>query len=160
MTAIHAILVNIKNVGVHKSIALTLHIPQELAKNVIDLFGWPTMANPVNCGLARLNMADASTGDGEAEGIPTSGIASATKPKREMTLANRIAIICDDDVFKKFLREKYNLTFQQELGRTPAVLVREVCRVDSRSEIKYDTVEAERWKQLYTEYENWLEKQS
>jgi len=50
-------IVNAKNIGVHKSLAVTLHIPEELAMRFFELFGWPTMSNPVPVALARLATA-------------------------------------------------------------------------------------------------------
>lgn len=53
-SAIAASLVNMRNVGSHKSVALTIHVPEEQAHAVIEAFGWPTMANPVPIAIARL----------------------------------------------------------------------------------------------------------
>ena len=55
--AIVGSLVSAKNVGVHKSVALTIHVPEELALRVFEIFGWPTMSHPISVALARLALA-------------------------------------------------------------------------------------------------------
>src|SRR5215203_874166 len=52
---IAAKLVSIKNVGTHKSVVLTIHVPEELALRVIQAFGWPTMTSPVDVAIAALD---------------------------------------------------------------------------------------------------------
>lgn len=53
-TAISAQLVDARNIGTHKSLKLTLHIPAEMAEAFIRDFGWPTAAEPIPVALARL----------------------------------------------------------------------------------------------------------
>lgn len=86
------------------------------------------------------------------------------KPKREMTLANRIAILCEHENFQTYLLHNYNRMWAASQGKDAeecaAIVVRNICGVKSRSEILYDTTEAAKWKQLYTEYESWIEGRS
>ena len=53
--AIYGSLVDLRNVGVHKSLRLTVEVPAELAAQVIEAFGWPTHAAPVPIAMARMN---------------------------------------------------------------------------------------------------------
>ncbi len=53
--AITAELVDVRNVGMHKCIKLTLHVPAERAAEVIAAFGWATAVDPVPVALARLD---------------------------------------------------------------------------------------------------------
>ena len=53
--AISAQLVDIRNVGTHKVVKLTLHAPEEQAMMIMKLFGWPTGVNPIPVALARLD---------------------------------------------------------------------------------------------------------
>jgi hypothetical protein len=46
--------VDARNIGTHKSLKLTLHIPAEMAEAFIRDFGWPTAADPIPVALARL----------------------------------------------------------------------------------------------------------
>lgn len=48
-------LVDVRNIGVHKSVRLTIHVPQELAMRVFECFGWPTGATPVSVAIARFD---------------------------------------------------------------------------------------------------------
>jgi hypothetical protein len=48
-------LVDVRNVGSAKSVKLTVHVPEEYARKVIDAFGWPTGATPVSVAIARLD---------------------------------------------------------------------------------------------------------
>ena len=47
-------LVDVRNVGTHKSVKLTIHVPEEHATRVVAAFGWPTGVNPVSVAIARL----------------------------------------------------------------------------------------------------------
>jgi len=53
--AIAAQLVDMRNVGTHKVMKLTIHVPEEQALAAIAAFGWPTGVNPVPIAIARLN---------------------------------------------------------------------------------------------------------
>lgn len=156
---IQASLIGIKNVATHKSVALTIHVPQERAMDVINAFGWPTMIDPIDIIVARLNMADASTREDEER--PMSFNTSAAKPKREMTLASRVAIICKDKMFQSFCFQQLDyepISFcpvdtETTNEESTSNYVRKRCKVKSRSEIKYDTPEAANWKSLYEEFQ-------
>lgn len=56
--AISAQLVDMRNVGTHKCLKLTLHVPEEQALDAIAAFGWPTGAAPVPVAIARLNQQE------------------------------------------------------------------------------------------------------
>jgi len=149
-SAIGATLVGIKNVAIHKSVALTIHVPQERAMEVINMFGWPTMVDPIHVAVARLDpdkiMADASTREDE-DGSMTQGTpelsnqnTSAATPKREMTLANKLAVLGHDIEFQSFLYKKYpelwsSLESDREDYEIAACIIRTVCEVESRRDI-------------------------
>lgn len=72
-------LVDVRNVGTHKSVKLTIHVPEEYAMKVVEAFGWPTGVNPVPVAIAHMNRAasggrfvGADIADDSAE-IPLSG---------------------------------------------------------------------------------------
>ena len=54
--AIMGSLVDVRNVGTHKSVKLTIHTPEEYAMKVVDPFGWPTGVNPIPVAIARLDL--------------------------------------------------------------------------------------------------------
>jgi hypothetical protein len=47
-------LTDIRNIGTDKSVKLTVHVPVELAMQVIDAFGWPSSVDPVPVAVARI----------------------------------------------------------------------------------------------------------
>ena len=53
--AIMGELVDVRNIGTHKCVKLTIHVPAEYAMRVFDAFGWPTAAEPVQIAIARLD---------------------------------------------------------------------------------------------------------
>lgn len=54
LAAMAAKLVGMKNVSTYGSVELRLHMPQEHALQVTQLFGWPTVENPISVAIARL----------------------------------------------------------------------------------------------------------
>lgn len=169
IAAIKATFSDFKIIRSRKVAQYIMESPLELADDCLKkLGGVPNPHQEVWVGIARLNLADASCReDGVQAG--TTGATSAspnttsvTKPKREMTLANRIALVTNEPKFFDFLKEFDTLHFSLPEpdpfipAETAAIFVRHYCGVNSRSEIKYDTPEAEKWKQLYTEYQDWL----
>lgn len=165
--AMQAEIVGMRNVDTHKSAVLTLHIPQELARKFVDQFGWPTKVDPIPVALAKLNMADASTREDEDSGeIPVS--TSAPKPKREMTLPQIVGAECQKIKFHEFMAQNYPVKWMDAISRhadkdnseISAILVRDYCGVQSRSEILPGTPAQKKWAKLYYEYEDWLRGQS
>lgn len=91
--AISAQLVDVRNIGVHKSIKLTIHVPEEQAMKVMELFGWPTMVAPVPVALARLN-EQPKGGEAAAtrsEILSGSDASNATTPVQHRTAGRAIA---------------------------------------------------------------------
>lgn len=134
--AISAQLVRMHNVGVHKSVALTLHVPQEQADHVLKMFGWPTMVNPIPVAIARLEEAPSevspvspSTSPCLAQDKP----GRAPKPWNELSPAQQAGIRCDQPAFWAYLSERFDKTIRNE--DEAARLVRALCDVSSRSQI-------------------------
>lgn len=168
--AIDAQLVNARNVGCHKSVALTLHIPEERAAEFFEMFGWPTMANPIPIAIARLqtekevmqNTAGSvpnsrptrndKTPPRQEEAKPSGGAKTAF---RDMRLPNQAGILCDTPAFRKFLRERLAWLRDLEPGDA-ADAVRKYCNVKSRSDIRPRTPSGDRWLKLVDEYRTWM----
>jgi hypothetical protein len=75
--AISAQLVDIRNVGTHKVVKLTIHAPQEHAMHIMELFGWPTQVDPVPVALARLQPgagAEQTRKPDTSSDLPASGV--------------------------------------------------------------------------------------
>lgn len=110
--AIAGSLVSMKNVGAHKSVVLTLHVPEEHALKVIEAFGWPTMANPVSVAVARLSETAEQRSNHSAQGGADSfrvsegsrpASASPASEKRQRTLAEKAAWYCKSPSFQDWL---------------------------------------------------------
>jgi hypothetical protein len=140
-SVIAAYLVDMRNIGAHKSLKLTLHIPEEHALHAIEAFGWPTGVNPVYVELTRL--------DPDAAVMPR---------KQELTpdkkLVRRIGMLCGDPVFARFMFEegKAASTDEQEI----AAAVRAYCGVRSRTEIIPGSPAKEKWDRLEARFQAWL----
>lgn len=149
-----------KHIKTRKVLQIIVEIPAERAKAFFDMFGVPTGADEIPVAIAKMNMnlADASTREDEGEAFPAGQVnTSAAKSKREMTLAERIGMICQNTNFCQFVvAELQGCDLWDEVPN----FVRSYCGVKSRSDILYDTPEAEKWKTLYTEFEEWLRGQS
>jgi hypothetical protein len=163
--AIQAQLVDMRNVGTHKSLKLTLHIAQEFALEAINAFGWPTMQDPVPVALAHLNpetvnevMPDKrATPEPSNDTSPASGPdipARAHKPvAADKRLAQQAGICCADRQFQLWLGINYKTSIQSE--EEAAYFVRQYCKVNSRSEIKPGTEAGRLFDRLYSHFVIW-----
>ena len=155
--AISAQLVDIRNVGAHKSIKLTIHVPEEQARQVVDMFGWPTMVDPVPVALARLIEQ------------PSLAVApDAAKPAKkkqewhELKPSAQISIRCRETAFRKFLVEEFHDAYWSNLEEAwspterAIAFVREHCGVASRADINSDNPQAlDAWERLEWDYRAW-----
>lgn len=114
--------------------------------------------------------ADASTREDEERNTKPC-YTSATKPERERTLAEYVAMttnrqdffhyITNRDDYKIFLYEAplYEHSKEETEADTAKIsrdFVCWYCGVESRSEIKYDTPAQQKWAELYSSYREWL----
>ena len=148
--AIAAQLVDVRNVGLHKCIKLTLHVPAEQAAEVMAAFGWPTAAEPVPVALARLNKP-------ASESEPPVRARSNVAPEKR--LARDAALMCKEAGFQQWLRREYRGTWRLTDYKMPdeeraAATVRILCHVASRADIRPGS-DAERiWLGIVTRYDN------
>jgi hypothetical protein len=131
-------LVNLKNVATHKSVALTVEVPEEYAAALVAAFGWPTRVRPVPVAIARL------AGDVVQE-----------RPKEkkkehwaEMSPSKQAAILCQDPDFQDWI----GAVGEEDSAK----LVRGKCGVASRSDIVPGTPASAVWRRLMIEYGAWL----
>lgn len=157
--AISAQLVDIRNVGTHKVVKLTLHAPEEHALRIMELFGWPTGVNPVPVALARLvNGKEADNEVKPAAAIlppsPTVSRNTAGEAERrtfsDMKPSQQAGMLCFDASFRRFLNERFN--YSTEGAADAAEAVREICNVKSRALITSDNAE---WSALVLAYRLW-----
>jgi hypothetical protein len=169
--AISAQLVDMRNVGTHKVLRLTLHVPEEQALQAIAAFGWPTGVNPVAVAIAALdlsNVADTAPMSVARGAAATDSAADRALPSAprlhkpvapDKRLAQQAGIVCSDPTFHRYVEEKY-----RALGHTRAVItsadeaaayVRTYCQVASRAEIKVGTPEGKKWEELHGDFLIW-----
>lgn len=142
--AIMGSLVDARNVGQHKSVKLTVHVPAELAMRVFDAFGWPTMAEPVAVAIARLNPERTvvqRTGQLSENKIEPASVAPeqperAPRPFTSLPLPQQAALLCQDPVFWSFLNEVHEADCID--AESAAHRLRVLCDVDSRRELRPD----------------------
>lgn len=152
--ALQGSLVDIRNVGTHKSVKLTIHVPEELTEHVIELFGWPTAVKPVSVALARLVDAGASNGrtadfESANEG---SGPSPATKERRrwqDLSVGEQAGIRCGEFAFREFLALEDSVFQVYDLDMAADAL-RDRFKVASRKDIPRDT-----WEAFDSEYQLW-----
>lgn len=155
--AISAQLVDIRNVGMHKAVKLTLHAPEEHALAIMKAFGWPTMVNPVSVAVARLNEVPApqdygASSSDEREPASDSGL-GAERGRRtftDMLPAQQAGMLCSDRAFRLFLAEKFDMPLPDP--EEAANIIRHHCKVKSRKDITTDNPD---WSGLVLAYRLW-----
>ena len=133
-------LVDVRNVNQHKCVRMLIDVPAELAPRVMEAFGWPTMASPVPVAIARLQET----------------ARQQEKPKRswsDIPRSQQAAMKCDDVLFRDFL--SLNRTWPPEIGNDAADVVKHLCGVNSRKNLDASPEAAQRWDQLYGDFQMW-----
>ena len=145
--AIYALLVDVRNYAGTKSVKLTIHVPEEQAAAVLEAFGWPTAANPVEVAIARMG---AST----AVRMPTKGLPKPKRHMSEMSYAEQSALLCQDYAFRTFLRTLGGAASVRNQNDA-AEFIRDYCGVNSRSDITHDSNAGRRWTDLLGEWQRY-----
>ena len=136
---ISASLVDVRNIAVHKSVRLEIHVPAEQAGLVLQAFGWPTAADPVPVAIARLDLSNAAS---ERPSEPEKPRAFADLP-----VPQQAALRCNDPNFQRFL--------ETECAEHAAVKLRYRCGVASRSELATNADARAKWIELDDEFFRW-----
>jgi hypothetical protein len=152
--AISAQLVDVRNVGQHKCVKLTLHVPAEQAGLVMAAFGWPTMVDPVPVAIAHLDPNKIGAGPPrEGQTAPADPPASRPPVAVEKRLTMRAAILSNDPMFHRYLS-----TTQGESclsSDDAANYIRTLCQVQSRKDILPGTKAAFRLDLLESAFIGW-----
>jgi len=155
-------LVDVRNVGSAKSVKLTVHVPEEYARKVIDAFGWPTGAAPVSVAVARLDERKVVSAERQTRTTDTpprldsNASAGADKPKKSP--AQIAGYLCTLPLFQAFLRERYEPQWLECTAdtysddKTAAAVVREICKVNSRADLTDKNTE---WNALQLAFRLW-----
>ena len=152
MTAPRAItgqLVDAKNIAVHKAMRLSIDVPAELGAEIVKLFGWPTMAQPVPVAVARL----AEPGQIEAKAEPAANSNGREHgPWASLTPTLQSVLRCQTPAFWTLLREEGESNCSSE--DAAATYVRAICGVNSRSSLTGKA--GQKWLALDSRYQAWL----
>ena len=141
--AISAQLVDMRNVGAHKSLKLTLHVPEEQALKAIEVFGWPTGVNPVPVALARLVKPAEESAHKPPPARPQPEQAGAPR----YNLSQRAALLCKEPLYHRFC--------EMPGEEAAAAWLRRACNVQSRSEITMESLAATKFERIYSRYIAW-----
>lgn len=174
--AITAELVDVRNVGMHKCIKLTLHVPAERASEVMAAFGWPTAVDPVPVALARLNLEAKEVMPADTKHNPRTETppASPVGPRNmnvsearaatvrapiapDKRLTQRAGILANDPMFQNWLRET-NAAWKIMQGtdeEKAAMLIRVYCEVKTRRDIIPGTDAASLFDNMLSRYAGW-----
>ncbi len=155
--AIDAQAVDCANDPRHKGfIRVILHIPAERGELLTKVLGWPTYTTPVPVALARLDTGAVAPVGGDASGSHSPDASASGRGRPPNRYAQRAGILCNDPRFQGFLLERYGdgvkLINPVERREWAAQKVRELCEVDSRSEIIAGTAAADRFEELDANY--------
>lgn len=156
-------LVDVRNVGTHKSIKLTIHIPEEHATRVVAAFGWPTGVNPIAVAIARLTDPEPQRASSVAEsprpdhpGIPAGADAPERRKFASLPYAQQAALRCNDPIYWAFLREMCGLAGSRVHGaETAKFAIYEICQVGTRANIAPDTEAETHWLELEKWFDAW-----
>lgn len=128
----------------HKSVALTVEVPQEYAQALVAAFGWPTRVSPVSVAIARL----------AGEAIQEKGEGRKKEHWADMAPSKQAAILCQDPEFRAFMAER-SLPIQQGVISVEDG-VRMACGVTSRADIDPDGDSGHWWRCLMLNYGDWI----
>jgi hypothetical protein len=151
----HGSLVDVRNVNQHKCVRLVIDIPAERAREIIDMFGWPTMVDPVPVAIARL--IDQQREEQSASSktpVPTAKPRQTTLPGHP-SYAQSLAIMCSKPQAWMFLFEKMGRSREINDPEQAAEAVRQLCGVQSRNETIIGTPKGDNANRLLSEFEGW-----
>jgi hypothetical protein len=140
--AIQGSLVDAKNIAVHKTLRLSIDVPVENAARVLELFGWPTMVNPIAVAIAPLDM-----------GVVQQQSEKPTEQKGGK-LSRDAAFLCQTGSFHKFLIEH---AFGDATNvETATDILRNECGIQSRAELDHNQDAARRFREIKSNYDAWM----
>jgi hypothetical protein len=140
-------LVDLKNVGTHKSVRLIVEVPEEYGEAIVRAFGWPTRVKPVSVAVARLEVEAAETP--VSRGVKTTAFKDLAPPEQA-------GILCRDPDFAEFIKSQA----PECPNRNVAEVVKTYCGVDSRADIKYGTDAHRSWLTLLARFLRWQDERN
>lgn len=95
-------------------------------------------------------------GNGNRDGNSSKGVTAGKdrQPFNGLKLSNQAALRCNDEQFKVYLMDEYPSVSAKY--NDAADVVRELCSVKSRAEFDNNVSSASHWRDLESEYQDWL----
>lgn len=169
--AIQGSLVDARNIAVHKTLRLLVDVPVESAGRVLELFGWPTMANPIPVALAPLNPQAVQNNEPKTTTPQAAGgraRADALTPEQRSDIAvnaanvrwkggklsRAAAFLCQAGAFHRFLEE--HAMGKASNADEAAKILRGECNIESRAELDHDPQAASRFREIKASYDAWM----
>lgn len=131
------------NVDTHKSVRLSIDVPIENAMRVLELFGWPSMVNPVAVAIAPLDVQAIAT-----------GVAKPEPQRKGGKLSQQAALLCQTGAFWKFMEEQKMGIATNE--REAAGILHRTFGIVSRAEIDHHPLVAKQFNEIKSAYDAWM----
>lgn len=136
---------DLKIVRTRKVAQIIVEIPLEAYGAFVAAFGAPSPGSETWVAIARLKAGVAAAGEEQKE----------RRRFSELPLAQQAALKCGDKAFWRFINETMGFP-TVETEESCADVVRRLCDVASRGEIKPETVPGSRWNQLLGRFDAWM----
>jgi hypothetical protein len=133
-------LVDVRNVASHKCVRLSIEVPAERAREVLEAFGWPTGVDPIPVAIARLG----AVAQRIEQPDPTGKVAGSIPAGSPKTYAQQAGILCQ--------QQSYDVPSADHA----AVALREICGVESRKDLVPGSMEGERFRNLKAAFDIWM----
>ena len=135
--AIQASYSDYRRVKGRKVLQLIFEVPLEQAPMVHDAFGEPSPDGSTWVGIAKIDLT------------------ARPEERKPVKLSNRAAMLCKDDQFAAYLKQRYPLLTVNS-SDDAAEFVRISCCIKSRSELDQNDFAADLYRKIEAEYDHWL----
>jgi hypothetical protein len=138
---------NFRIVRSRKICVVEIELPIEQAQALITALGLPNPANETWVAVARLQAQTPAKQE-----TPPAASVELPRPFPSLPYSQQAALRCQDLNFREFLRSEWETVKDEE---DAADVVRRICGVTSRKDIKPGTKAEKLWLRLNTHYELW-----
>lgn len=150
LSAIQGTFSDFKLIKTRSTAQVVIEIPIEAADHALNVLGGvPQHGKERWVAVARLNESKVQQPEAESESTPK-------RVFSDLPLSQQAALCCQDARFRTFLAE-CDPDFQMYDLDIAADQVRARCSVNSRREFDSDIDAANRWHDLYSSYQAWLQ---
>ena len=150
MTAFQATFSDFRLVKGRKVAQLVFEVPIEAADAALQtLGGVPRPDQEAWVGIARI----------DPKNLTSDARKPSTEPKErrrfhELPLSQQCAMRCNEGSFQRFMAEEYKAMGAEA---NHVACVKQICGIESRSEIGDNNAAGTKWRQLEAEYQTWMQ---